>query len=277
VTAADFAIQGMISSSLRAAFPKDRFMGEEDAGDLRADADLCSLSLRLCNEFGGERDEASFLESVDNGLEGPRGKGERTWILDPIDGTKGFMTGQGFVIGLALVDADGAALVGVMGVPNEEDSPPIMGAVRGEGLKWFNAVGEKAVEYTPPTPEWADKPLADVTPPWLISPQKAASECMPFGAAAAPAVVCCGAMIKYFQVAAGRHAGFIQYEEELKAWDHACGLICIDEAGGSATDAKGGPVLFDGRLFRVNGGIVCASQHASPEVRQALLDAARRN
>ena len=38
-------------------------------------------------------------------------------MLDPIDGTKGFMTGQGFVIGLALLDAHGDALVGVMGVP----------------------------------------------------------------------------------------------------------------------------------------------------------------
>jgi 3'-phosphoadenosine 5'-phosphosulfate (PAPS) 3'-phosphatase len=54
---------------------------------------------------------------VDRGLEPPRGEGERCWVLDPIDGTKGFMTGQGFVIGLALLDAHGDALVGVMGVP----------------------------------------------------------------------------------------------------------------------------------------------------------------
>ena len=26
-------------------FPSDRFMGEEDAADLRADADLCGLAL----------------------------------------------------------------------------------------------------------------------------------------------------------------------------------------------------------------------------------------
>ena len=54
---------------------------------------------------------------MDRGLEPPRGEGERCWVLDPIDGTKGFMTGQGFVIGLALLDAHGDALVGVMGVP----------------------------------------------------------------------------------------------------------------------------------------------------------------
>jgi len=101
----------------------------------------------------------------------------------------------------------------------------------------------------------------------------AASECMPFGAESPPAVVCCGAMIKYHAVAAGRVAGFIQYEEELKTWDHACAVICVNESGGSATDAAGASVRFPGRLFQVEGGVVCASKYASAEVRQALLQA----
>lgn len=94
VTAADFAIQGLISQELGRAFPADRFMGEEDAGDLREDAALRSLALRLSSQYGGEPDEAAFLASVDRGLEPPRGTGERCWVLDPIDGTKGFMTGK---------------------------------------------------------------------------------------------------------------------------------------------------------------------------------------
>ena len=35
-------------------------------------------------------------------------------VLDPIDGTKGFMTGQGYMIGLSLL-MDGEAIIGVMG------------------------------------------------------------------------------------------------------------------------------------------------------------------
>jgi len=274
VTAGDFAIQGLVSSALRAQFPDDRFMGEEDAADLRADDDLCALALRLAGDFGGDTDKEAFLTAVDNGLEPPRGAGERVWVLDPIDGTKGFMTGQGYTIGLALVDAKGQALVGVMGVPPEEEAPPIMAAVRGHGLRWFTAEGSAPVEYKPVKPQWAGKSVSEQNPPWLISPQKSADVCLPFGADHKPSVVCCGAMIKYYQVAAGRYAGFIQYEEELKAWDHACGLICVDEAGGKATDSEGDAVLFDGRSFSVKGGIVCASQWASDDVRQRLLDAA---
>lgn len=95
VTAADFAIQGLISAELQKAFPNDRFMGEEDAQDLRDDEALRALALRLCGNFAdtGELDEASFLASIDRGLEPPRGKSERVWVLDPIDGTKGCTTG----------------------------------------------------------------------------------------------------------------------------------------------------------------------------------------
>ena len=83
-------------------------------------------------------------------------------------------------------------------------------------------------------------------------------------------------MIKYFAAAAGRVSGFIQYEEELKSWDHACGLICVSESGGAATDADGDDVLFSDRAFKVKGGVVCASRWATEGQREALLAAARR-
>ena len=65
-------------------------------------------------------------------------------------------------------------------------------------------------------------------------------------------------------------------EEELKTWDHACGLICVSESGGTATDAEGGQVLFPDRLFPVTGGVVCASRWATPKMKQKLLAAATR-
>ena len=81
-------------------------------------------------------------------------------------------------------------------------------------------------------------------------------------------------MVKYFATAAGRACGFVQYEEELKSWDHACGVICVAESGGSAIDGAGNPVLFADRLFHVEGGIVCASKWATDEVKTKLLQAA---
>ena len=280
VTAADFAIQGMVSQELRKAFPNDRFMGEEDASDLRDDEALRSLAMRLCGSFGDpdvcDTEEVAFLSAIDRGLEKPRGQSERVWVLDPIDGTKGFMTGEGYVIGLALVDGTGDTLIGVMGVPSEEETPPIMAAVKGCGLKWYSALGDAPIEYDPPKPSWADTQDA-TAPPWLISPQKMFTECQPFGPEHAPKVICCGAMIKYFATVAGRGVGFIQYEESLKSWDHACGLICVQESGGEATDCDGGRVLFPDRQFAVKGGIVCSSKWASESTKGKLLAAAKRD
>lgn len=285
VTAADFAIQGLVSAALKEHFPNDRFMGEEDAADLRADPDLCDLALDLCTRFGGDSERDAFLAAVDRGLEPERDGTERVWVLDPIDGTKGFMTGQGYVIGLALL-VDGEAVVGAMGAPNENVFPPLMVSARGQGLRWWPREGEEPLDFAVPRPEWADRtyqappsdgpaPEAGVDyPPWLLSPQTAKGVCAPFGPQAGPSELCCGAMIKYFAVAAGRASGFLQFQERLKTWDHACGVICVIESGGKVTDGAGKAVVFPGRAFEVKGGVVCASEWAPPEVCQQLLAAA---
>ena len=78
VTAGDFAIQGLVSQILREKFPNDRFMGEEDAADLRSDAALRSLAHRLCQEHGSGADETTFLDAVDRGLEPSRH--QRFWV-----------------------------------------------------------------------------------------------------------------------------------------------------------------------------------------------------
>ena len=271
VTAADFAIQGFVASELCRLFPSDRFMGEEDAGDLRENADLCELALSLCARTGGPTERDAFLSSVDSGLEADRRQGERVWVLDPIDGTKGFMTGCGYVVGLALL-VDGEPVVGAMGVPVEVEAPPLVVAVKGHGVRWYGASGEAPVPYETTIPEWAAEDAA--APPWLLSPSNAEGICTPFGPGSPPETLCCGAMIKYFATAAGRVSGFVQYEEELKTWDHACGVICVNESGGRAVDGRGEAVRFLGRHFKVAGGIVCSSKHATEQMREKLLASA---
>ena len=319
VTAADFAIQGFVASELRRLFPSDRFMGEEDAGDLRENADLCELALSLCARTGGPTERDAFLSFVDrqvspqvslslfplnlsqpifsnwphrvfpywshintplpppppnftrSGLEADRRQGERVWVLDPIDGTKGFMTGCGYVVGLALL-VDGEPVVGAMGVPVEIETPPLVVAVKGHGVRWYGASGEAPVPYETTIPEWAAEDAA--APPWLLSPSNAEGICTPFGPGSPPETLCCGAMIKYFATAAGRVSGFVQYKEELKTWDHACGVICVNESGGRAVDGRGAAVRFPGRHFKVAGGIVCSSKHATEQMREKLLASA---
>lgn len=68
------------------------------------------------------------------------------WVLDPIDGTKGFLRGEQYAVCLALV-IDGVAQLGVLGCPNLPVSPSdstagqgvIVLAVRGQGA-WQAAI-----------------------------------------------------------------------------------------------------------------------------------------
>jgi 3'(2'), 5'-bisphosphate nucleotidase len=79
--------------------------------------------------------------------------GSRLWLLDPIDGTRGFLRGRQYVIALALV-VNGRVQVSVIGCPRLSLVPAENGAkigepsqgglalaVRGHGA-WWSAAGE---------------------------------------------------------------------------------------------------------------------------------------
>mmetsp|Transcript_33640 Transcript_33640/g.77653 ORF Transcript_33640/g.77653 Transcript_33640/m.77653 type:complete len:332 (+) Transcript_33640:77-1072(+) len=286
VTAADFAIQAIVSNALAKWFPSDAFMGEEDAGDLRTDSALRALTQRLSGLPEGE-----MLDAIDRGVQ-PIPAGQRYWVLDPIDGTKGFLTGQQYIIGLALIDGEsGLPLVGIMGNPRLHPEPCIMVSARGAGMHMFYQ-GESGAPATPAQQElrlneWAERdygsqpteaaqPVAAVDyPPWLLSRPMSEGSPLPFGPLAPPGDRQAGALVKYWAVAAGEYAGFIQYATQLKTWDHASGVLCVIESGGCCTDAAGGPVAFAAREVPVNGGVICSASEAPDAIHERMLEAVR--
>jgi len=45
-----------------------------------------------------------------------------------------------------------------------------------------------------------------------------------------------------------------------KVWDHAAGVVVVEEAGGQVTDLDGRPLDFsEGRLLGTHRGIVCSN------------------
>ena len=111
------------------------------AADLREDAALRAMTIGIAQQYSASS-EADIMSAIDSGVEAARGKGERVWILDPIDGTKGFMTNQNYIIGLALV-VDGEPIVAALANPRLEqhDVPSIMVAVKDKGLRYWPASG----------------------------------------------------------------------------------------------------------------------------------------
>ena len=128
VTAADFAVQALLTAAIRSHFPDDGFIGEEDADALREDPVLARQVfelLRSCASTESTGDEALALpETVSEMLSlidlGGRGQGSPTarfWAMDPIDGTAAFMRGQQYAVSLCLIEG-GREVVGVLGCPN---------------------------------------------------------------------------------------------------------------------------------------------------------------
>ncbi|KAK4485160.1 hypothetical protein RD792_007773 [Penstemon davidsonii] len=128
VTIADFGVQALVSLEMSKHFPSIPLVAEEDSAFLREN-NLVDAVVKVVTGKLTIRDkeisEDDILKAIDRGgkdasLFGP--KPATYWILDPIDGTRGFVKGGEalYVVGLALV-VEGEIVLGVMGCPNWQD------------------------------------------------------------------------------------------------------------------------------------------------------------
>ncbi|KDP20874.1 hypothetical protein JCGZ_21345 [Jatropha curcas] len=125
VTIADFGVQALISLELSKHFPSIPLVAEEDSSFLRSN-NLVDSVVSVITDKTSSNDKplkhADVLEAIDRGGKNDIVYGTRPatyWVLDPIDGTKGFVKGDDalYVVGLALV-VEGEIALGVMGCPN---------------------------------------------------------------------------------------------------------------------------------------------------------------
>ncbi|THC99225.1 hypothetical protein EYZ11_001313 [Aspergillus tanneri] len=128
VTIADFTAQALIVSAIHHVFPEDTIVGEEDSMALRQDESLLERAWDLVSSVQLEDEESEallyspgskeeMLELIDLGALGTCSPHNRSWVLDPVDGTATFMQGQQYAVCLALVE-NGRQKVGVLGCPN---------------------------------------------------------------------------------------------------------------------------------------------------------------
>ncbi|MEN8165619.1 MAG: 3'(2'),5'-bisphosphate nucleotidase, partial [Acidobacteriota bacterium] len=257
VTMADLAIQAVVSRRLADTFPSDHLLGEEDAGALKDSPEMAAKVLDLSRQAVPDFDAGSLASALDRGDYGGGGD-DRYWVLDPIDGTKGFLRGQHYAFALALVD-HGKVVVGVLGCPNLEVEPgnPEAGigclfiAVRGEGTAVRSVDGGQ--EQPVRTDQITDSSAA-VMCESVESAHAAHSEhgkiAAALGITAEPYRI--DSQCKYAIVGRGEASIYLRlpsakgYRE--KVWDHAAGALVIEEAGGRVTDLDGKPLdLTSGR------------------------------
>jgi myo-inositol-1(or 4)-monophosphatase len=206
VTESDLQSQEIILALVRRAFPEHDILAEEDLGP------------------GSGPDPASGA--------GRPGAGRPRWIIDPLDGTVNYAHGfPMFCVSIAC-EVAGVVEVGVIYDPLREE---LFEARRGHGA-WLNG---RRLSVSPT--DRLEAALLVTGFPYNIRERLPATMArLQNMIARAQGVRRAGsAALDLAYVAAGRFDGF--WEEGLKPWDTAAGVLLVSEAGGRLSTFEGRP------------------------------------
>jgi myo-inositol-1(or 4)-monophosphatase len=193
VTDADLAVDAILAEHLRAARPDYGWLSEETADD------------------------------------DSRRNARRTWVVDPIDGTRAYMKGKPhFTVCVALLE-EGRPLLGAVYNPATDE---FFDAVAGGGARLNGApIQASAVDAVEDCRMLGDKQMF-AHPAWPVP-------WPPMRVEARNSIA-----YRLCLVAAGRHDGAIALSAKAD-WDLAAGALILAEAGGVASDHRGAPYRFD--------------------------------
>jgi 3'(2'), 5'-bisphosphate nucleotidase len=320
VTLADYAAQAVIAWRIGQDEPDMKFLGEEDADALVNGGEdgktvlgkitvLVNEAIRAFYPDAKELSDDDVIALIDKG-KGEGGPVGRHWILDPVDGTLGFVRGDQYAIALALMD-EGELVLGAMGCPNMPKSGDVLEfndaysygfsprtvskmLAGGSSAKtdWykgcvFTAVRGNGCWMWPTSPDVKVNPTKvhvssafDPKKARFCEPVMKANSSQGFTASVADNLgieskpLRIYSQVKYGSVARADADVFMKFpkaEYREKVWDHAGGVIIVEEAGGVVSDAGGAPLDFSkGRYLELDRGIVAASSALHEKLMQAI-------
>ncbi|KAL4429370.1 hypothetical protein ABPG77_005144 [Micractinium sp. CCAP 211/92] len=306
VTIADYGAQALVAWSLQRSLPGQPFslVAEEDAAELREPSGAHMLesitqyvNSALAKEHPGEAplSPQQILDLIDSG-NSPGGGSGRHWVLDPIDGTRGFVGMRQYAVCLGMLQ-DGEVVLGVLGCPNlpqyaitEEDCDEgqagrsfsddavgsMFAAAKGQGAYTgpvFGGVPSERIHCND------SLPVSEVR--YMESFEaRHSNHDLALAIAAEVGIerpsLRLDSQAKYGALSRGDASVFMRFPDPSyreKIWDHCAGVIILQEAGAVISDAAGNPLDFSqGRFFPwLHGGIVAAT----PSMHAAIMKALR--
>ncbi len=290
VTVADFAVQALVALRLLRAFPGAILVAEESADYLRAaeNGSVLDRVVEHVREFEPNSGPEQILDWLDRGKGTPEGE---YWVLDPIDGTKGFLRNAHYAVALARV-AQGTVKLGILGCPRLQLSMDGVGtsaeaadqgilafAEQGRGASWVWLEGQ-----ADPIPLHVSPTDCMESAVLLRSFEKAHTNLdqvgrlkLELGIAAAPVPM--DSQAKYALLANGEGDLLVRlisarrpdYREKI--WDQAAGVLVVEEAGGRVTDLDGNALDFTaGRQLERNRGVLASNGRIHARVLETLRD-----
>ena len=266
VTVADYAIQALAARRLLEEFGETRLVAEESADELQKPQGRKMLKhvARIL-----DADEETVCEWIGRSQVETEGK---IWVLDPIDGTKGFLRGGQYAVALALLE-NHEVTAGILGSPGlvTRHSPAggsLAVAVRGEGA-WGAPLENPEELQRVSVSDLRDHSKARV----LRSVEsghtnESQMQKLRGDLGIGPEPVLMDSQAKYAALASGGGDLLVRlispyyprYKEKI--WDQAAGTFLVEEAGGKVTDLDGKALDFSqGIALNQNRGILASNGH----------------
>jgi myo-inositol-1(or 4)-monophosphatase len=239
-----------IDAALEAGRILRGYVGNLDGIDYKSEIDIVTAADHHAEEAVLERLRGAFPDfgilAEESGVSGPSNGSSSRWVVDPLDGTTNFATGNPHVCVSIGLEREGKIVLGVVYDPMLDE---LFIAERGAGA-WLN--GRRM--HVSKVDVLLQSMLATGFP-YDVNNRSASLELFNHFTHLTRAVRRAGAAaLDLCYVAAGRYDGF--WEAGLKPWDAAAGSLMVVEAGGVITEFSGGEFNIESpSLVASNGQI----------------------
>ncbi|MBS1196083.1 MAG: Inositol-monophosphatase [Actinobacteria bacterium] len=280
VTVADYGSQAVILVAIADAFPQHGVVAEEGAAHFREHAGEAGAE-QIVRLVGRVLGRPVGLDEVLGWIDHRGGGSPFTWVIDPIDGTKGFLRRDQFAVAVGLLH-EGRPVAGVLACPHLPVDPADPAGPR--GLLFWGGTGLGA---------FAERLDGAVVQPVSVSPTADLREARVLGSVESahgdPALVQAvieraglgggwvrlDSQVKYGAVASGRAEVYLRprsrpdYRDCI--WDHAAGTAVVEAAGGRVSDLDGRTLDFSlGDRLQANRGVLVSNGHLHGAILEAL-------
>ncbi|QPC82560.1 hypothetical protein G4Y79_23205 [Phototrophicus methaneseepsis] len=269
VTIADYGSQAIICRALQQYFPDDAVIAEEAGSQFLAmlNDEQHATVLQLLNTV---LDVPVTTDHVVSWLDFGKGvEASRTWVIDPIDGTKGFIAMRHYAIAVGILE-DGEPVGGLMAAPgygdgvSGYDEDGALFYVR-DGKAYREPLAGGEAEQIAPS-QRTDPATLQIVQSFErehTSKERMLRVFREAGLGEAT-ITDMDSMEKYALIACG-DADVLMRLSRLNStrrhniWDHAAGVALVQAAGGRATDLDGSPLRFNEGAIMPNDGMIVTS------------------
>ena len=269
VTIADYGAQAIICHTIQKYFPDDGVMAEESGSEFArvVEADQKAIIIDLVSHILGEKvTESHLIAWLDHArIDKMTSEPHRVWVIDPIDGTKGFLAQRHFVNAVGVLEGR-IPIAGALAAPAYPNVHgglllhAVDGVAYAESLHIKNdrrviRVSDHVDIHTLRALESVEKGhaglarLARVRELMGMSPSQ---------------VEQADSMEKYGRIAVGDADLYLRLPRlgdgrPHNIWDHAPGTAIVLAAGGKITDIDGSPIDYSKGTGLNNYGVVATN------------------